>query len=99
MDPSGRCRRGAVILCINSIISVPVFKFMGNVGRKRHFSKFVQDLLKDPLIGKTDKPVSVGKNFLDLSFKKALAEDGGCACPKLFSGADQGFPKILAPPL
>lgn len=57
-----RCRR-ALVLCLNGLITVFILKLMGNVGRQRHLTKLIQNLLKNTVIGKLDQTVSLIYNI------------------------------------
>ena len=45
---------GTLVLCINGLVTVLVLQLVGDVRRKRHLSKLIQNLLKDSFIMELD---------------------------------------------
>ena len=60
--------------CIHCLVSVFIFKFMCYIVRQRHFSEFIQNLLKYSLILKLNKSVTVIYNVQNLCFKLTVAK-------------------------
>ena len=89
-----RCRRTARIFCIHCLVSVFIFKFMCYIVRQRHFSEFIQNLLKYSLILKLNKSVTVIYNVQNLRFKLTVAKNKSCAGFSFSARFQNHFPSI-----
>ena len=92
-----RCRRrcGTVIFCIHRLVTVFVLQLVCDVRRQRHLSQFIQDFLKNALVGKLDQAVALLHNVTDLAGQKSLAEIDSGSDLAFFSRFDQGLPDIV----
>ena len=68
-----RCCR-AVMLRINSLITVLILQLMCDVRRKRHLAKLVKDLFKNPFISKPYQTISLLYNIYNFSDQKSVTE-------------------------
>ena len=98
MEPCrGSCCR-AFMLRVDGLVAVLVLQLMGNIGRQRHLSQLIQDLLKDSLIGKLDQAVSFLHHVDDLPFQQPAAKGNPGAHSGFLSWFYQCFPDVVFPP-
>ena len=74
MKAGGWRRRRPVVLRVNSLVPVFILQFMGNIRRKRHFSKLIQDFFKNTVILKPDQAVAFIYNIQDLSLQDPVSK-------------------------
>ena len=65
------------------------------IGRQRHLSEPVQDLLENPLKFKTHQAVAALHDLQDLSLQAPVAEYCPGAGPELFAWPHEALPDIL----
>ena len=87
--------RGAVMLCINGLVTVLVLQLMSDIGRQGHLAQFVQNLLENALVGKLNQTISFLHDVHDFSYEKTFTERNLRADLCLFSRFHQRLPDIV----
>ena len=98
MQARCRCRGASVVLSVDRLIAVPVLQLVGDVGRKRHLSQLIQDLLEDPVVAELDKAVSFLRLSDDGPLQEPAAEAHHSAGAALLSRLHQGLPNVVLLP-
>ena len=92
MKSRRRRRRTALVRRIDRLVAVLIFQLMVDVGRQRHLSEFIQDFLKDALVGEAHKAIAVLGLSHNLADEFPLAEADLRSDGALSAGLHQGLP-------
>src|SRR5699024_12830228 len=92
---SGWRRRRPVVLRVNSLVPVFILQFMGNIRRKRHFSKLIQDFFKNTVILKPDQAVAFIYNIQDLSLQDPVSKSDPGSWSRFLPRLHQALPGIV----
>ena len=87
------------MLRIHGLITIFVFQFMGNIRRKRHFTKPIQNLFKNSLVMKLDQAVSFFHHIDDFTGEDSVPEGNHCPRFTFLSRFYQCLPDVVFLPL
>ena len=95
MKSCRRSSRRSGMFCIHGLVTVLVLQLMGNIRRKRHLSKLVQNLFKDSFVFEMDQTVSFLYDLQNFPFQKTVPEADSCSGFHLLSWFYKCFPDII----
>lgn len=96
MQSCRRSSRRSGMLCIHGLVTILVLQLVGDVRRKRHLSKLIQNLFKNSFVFKMDQTVSFLYNLQNFPFQKTVSEADSCSGFHLLSWFYKCFPDIIS---